>query len=114
MGFKEKAKKVQKDLNSYQATICSEALKAQIWRPEIYTLLLPKGELNNLSRNTTDNIMNAGKSKSPNKDLHKWEEEASESDKDLSRADRESTEPFMSSGITVEHMQLIQELLMEL
>ena len=58
--------------------------------------------------------MNAGKPKSPNKDLHKWEEEASESDKDLSRADRESTESFMSSGITVEHMQLIQELLMEL
>ena len=105
MGFKEEAKKVQKDLNLYQATTCSEALKAQIWRPEIYTLLLPKeGVLNNLSRNTTDNIMNAGKSKGPNKDLHKWEEEASESDKDLSRPDRESTESFMSSGITVEHM----------
>ena len=44
------------------------------------------------------------------KDLCEEEEEELKSEKDLSTADTEPTE----SGITAEHMKLIQELLMEL
>ena len=49
----------------------------------------------------------------PFNDLHE-EEEVSESEKNLSKADTESTESFMSSEITTEYMQLVQELPMEL
>ena len=44
MGFKEEAKKVQQDLSLYQTMTGSEALRAQIRRPKIYTLLLPEEE----------------------------------------------------------------------
>ena len=48
--------------------------------------------------------------RNPFKDLCEEEEEELKSEKDLSTADTEPTE----SGITAEHMKLIQELLMEL
>ena len=48
--------------------------------------------------------------RNPFKDLHKEEEEESKSEKDSSTADTEPTE----SRITVEHVKLVQELLMEL
>ena len=52
--------------------------------------------------------------RNPFEDLLKEEDEASESEKDLSRAGTDPTDSFMSSRIMVECMQLIQELLMEL
>ena len=48
--------------------------------------------------------------RNPFEDLHKEEEEELKSVKDLSTADTEPAE----SGIMVEHMKLVQELLMEL